>query len=325
MTPLASPQVYVEELSTLGALSAPTVDMVMYVLLIALIICILWLSNRHIRSSHSRMDASDKFIDSERASFERRISERTTALMRAEEQRLIELQRNAEFGKLSQGLFHDLISPLSAVSLYAQELSAHTQYSEKTKEAIRVVTESSRRMNSYMESVKRSLSSDAGQASTGYRVEAELHKEISIVTDILGYKARMAGVEIVVNQPTEKILLPIHPVRLHQLLINLVSNAIDACIAQTAASGETPGKDREHKVTISALKNGSHIELSVADTGCGISAEHQARLFKDQFTTKNGGSGIGLMTIKSVVNGDLGGTIEVKSKEGKGAEFVVRI
>jgi C4-dicarboxylate-specific signal transduction histidine kinase len=135
----------------------------------------------------------------------------------------------------------------------------------------------------------------------------------------------MAGVEIVVNQPTEKILLPIHPVRLHQLLINLVSNAIDACIAQTAASGETPGKDREHKVTISALKNGSHIELSVADTGCGISAEHQARLFKDQFTTKNGGSGIGLMTIKSVVNGDLGGTIEVKSKEGKGAEFVVRI
>lgn len=298
----------------------------MYLLLIVLIVCILWLSNRHIRSSHSRMDASDKLIDSERASFERRISERTAAFMRAEEQRMIELRRNAEFGKLAQGLFHDLISPLSAVSLYAQELGSHTHYTEKTKDAIRVVTESSRRMNSFMDSVKRSLGSGttvSDEMSRQEQVHADLQKEIGIVTDILGYKARMAGVEIVVNQ-SEPMFLTIHPVRLHQLLINLVSNAIDACVAHTAAVDDTSRERREHTVTISAIKTDANIELSVADTGCGISPEHQARLFKERFTTKKDGSGIGLMTIKTIVQKDLGGTIEVESGQGTGARFVIR-
>lgn len=320
MSLLTSPQVYVEELSTAGTLSVPTVDMAIYGLLIALILIILWLSNRHIKKSHSGIDTSNKLIESERTAFERRLSERTVALVHAEEQRMIELQRNAEFGKLSQGLFHDLISPLSAVSLYAKELGTQATYSQKTQEAIRVVTESSRRMNSFMEAVRRSLGSTESDANAVETTTADLEKEISIVQDILGFKARIAGVSIIVKQD-KKITSMIHPVRLHQLLLNLVSNGIDACIE---ADRLTHPADKTHSVTISALRNKDSIELSVSDTGCGISTANMTRMFKQQFTTKPEGSGIGLITIRTIVEQELKGTIEVESKEGVGTMFTIR-
>ncbi|OHA16723.1 MAG: hypothetical protein A2830_01315 [Candidatus Taylorbacteria bacterium RIFCSPHIGHO2_01_FULL_44_110] len=327
MTPLASKQVYVEGMSAAGILSIQAVDIVMYGLIIVLIMVIIWLSNRHIKTSRDYLNTSEKRLESERDSLERRIAERTAAFVHAEEQRLIELQKNAEFGKLSQGLFHDLISPLSAVSLYAQQLETNPGYSEKTKEMIRTVIDSSKRMNSFMESVRRSLGVDSVSQEkikdTNVVVTADLRREIEIIQDILGYKARMVGVGIEVHQK-EKILLPIHPVRLHQLILNLVSNAIDACVRDLASLEKT-----EHLVTISAIRKEidgkSLIELSVSDTGCGISSANQARMFKEKFTTKSGGSGIGLMAVKTIVEKDLNGTIQITSEKGKGAKFVISI
>ncbi len=312
MTPLTSPQVYVEGLSAAGILSIPAGDIVMYAPAVLLILSIIWLSGRHIKTSRTLLRASEKTLESERDSLERRIAERTTALVRAEEQRMMELERNAEFGKLSQGLFHDLIGPLSSVSLYAQELGEQSQYPQKTRDALRVVIESSRRMNSFMESVRRSLGS---AETTSDHTWADIQKETSIVKDVLGYKARMAGVEIISEIP-EKCVVPIHPVRLHQLLLNLVSNAIDACVE----AGE-----KKHSVTISTRHLKDVVELSVCDTGCGISAENMARMFKQQFTTKTEGSGIGLITIRTIVEQELKGTIDVQSKERVGTTFTIGI
>jgi signal transduction histidine kinase len=350
MTLLTSPQVYVEGLSTAETLSVSAVDIVTYSLIVIFIIWLIWLSNRNIRISKESMNSSEKMLEAERNSFERRISKRTVEFVRAEEQRMIELQRNAEFGKLSQGLFHDLISPLSSVSLYAQQLDdGHFGGSEKTKEMVRTVIESSRRMNAFMESMRRSLGNETtsqniittkpenisqnlqDNVSTNPQIVqiADLQKEIDIVLDILGYKARMAGVQIKVHQK-KPVYLNIHPVRLHQLLVNLISNAIDACIQacysteKSETIGNTIGKS-DHVVTISVIKKNSNIELSVSDTGCGISAENQSQLFRDQFTTKKNGSGIGVMTMNIIVKQDLKGTIEVTSEEGKGARFVIKI
>jgi two-component system sporulation sensor kinase B len=81
--------------------------------------------------------------------------------------------------------------------------------------------------------------------------------------------------------------------------------------------------DKNHSVTIFVLRNKDSVELSVSDMGCGISAENMARMFKQQFTTKAEGSGIGLLTIKTIVEHELKGTIEVESKEGVGTTFTI--
>ncbi len=311
-------------------------DGVIFGVIFALICVVVWLADREIKISRIRLRDSEELLESEKYSLERRIAERTVEYVRAEQERMIELQKNAEFGKLSQGLFHDLISPLSSVSLYAQQLEKDSNrsgsYSEKEKEMIRTVIESSKRMNLYMESVRKSLQSEAtDRVGSSLKLSADLQKEIDVILDILGYKARMSGVEIAVKFDHKyAIILPIDPVRLQQLILNLVSNAIDACTNFPISEGRT-----EHLVTISVNKiDGNHtlgrsssefIELSVSDTGSGISSENQKRLFSQSFTTKKDGSGIGLMTVKMVVERDLGGSINVESEEGKGAKFVVKI
>ncbi len=350
MKPFTFSQVDEGEPSVTDAGAFTVADGIIYTTIFTLVCAIVWLSDREIKISRVRIMASEKMLEDKKNSLTRHIAERTTEFVHAEEQRMIELERNAEFGKLSQGLFHDLISPLSSVSLYVQQLDYHMNDSNKIeeKEMVQTVIESSRRMNSFMESVQRSLGNETVDSNNELNPEnqkmmlANVDKEINIVLDIIGYKARMAGVQIKVNQK-EPVYLDVNPVRLHQLLVNLISNAIDACIQasmQTSIQNNTQALDStkkrecvrtekqeplEHVVTISIIKKKSIIELSVSDTGCGISAENQTRLFIDRFTTKKSGSGIGMMTVKTIVKQDLGGTIEVVSEEGKGAKFVVKI
>ncbi|MEN9524208.1 MAG: Sporulation kinase, partial [Candidatus Parcubacteria bacterium] len=280
-------------------------DGIIFSIIFILICIIVWLSNREIKISRSRVHAGEKLLESERRTLEKRISERTSAYVQAEEQRLIELQRNAEFGKLSQGLFHDLISPLSSVSIYAQQLEKDSaragNYSDKDKEMIQIVIESSRRMNSYMESIRRSLGSEKTllENSNQNANKADLGKEIGVILDILGYKAQMSGVEIDLKfKIKDPVILAIHPVRLHQLILNLVSNAIDACTDFPVPQGKS-----SHQIIITVdRKTDSDLELSISDTGCGISEENQKRMFVQAFSTKKEGSGIGMVAIKTIVS-----------------------
>lgn len=336
MKPLTFSQVNVEEPSATVAGVFTVVDGIIFTIIFILVCIIAWLSNREIRISRAQMAHSEKILKNERNSLERRISERTVAFVRAEEQRMIELQRNAEFGKLSQGLFHDLMSPLSSISLFAE------------KNELGDVVNASRRINSFMESIKRSLGDESlnqiisitkpeninsklqhhspskSIKNTKELLASDLRHEIEIVRDILGYKARMNNVYIKIKMhPKDNVILNIHPVRLHQLILNLVSNSIEACSSLFISDEKT--KDLEHSVIISVVKNNKNIELSVSDTGCGISIENQERMFIDRFTTKSDGNGIGLMTIKNIVKQDLKGMIEVNSKEKNGTTLKIII
>jgi signal transduction histidine kinase len=311
METLASPQAYVEASSTAGILSIPAVDITMYLLIAVLIVMAIVLSNKHLKTSRESIKISERLIGRERELFEHRIAERTAAYIRSEEQRLVELERNATFGELSKGLFHDLMNPLSSLTLYAERMGERTDISDVSKDMVKKMIDTSRRLGSYMDSVRRYI----GQEQRGEPHSSDVGYEIGIVRDLLGYKARMLGVELSIEQK-EPIMLSIHPVRLHQLLLNLVSNAIEAC---------EDLKRGHHTVTISASRNNGSVCISVADTGVGIPPERLASLFKESFTTKEKGTGIGLKTIRSVVEQDLRGTIEVNSEVGKGTKFTIDI
>src|SRR5262249_51842932 len=66
------------------------------------------------------------------------------------------------------------------------------------------------------------------------------------------------------------------------------------------------------------------IELSLIDTGKGMSAEVLAKIFRPFYSTKQGGSGLGLATVKKIVEGH-GGTIEVQSEIERGTKFTIRL
>jgi PAS domain S-box-containing protein len=109
------------------------------------------------------------------------------------------------------------------------------------------------------------------------------------------------------------------PAQIEQVLLNLVANARDAMpdggrvTISTAPSGRSNG-----------LPPGSYVELSVTDTGTGMSSEVQTHLFEPFFTTKpvGSGTGLGLATVHGIVK-QSGGHIAVKSAPGKGTTFTV--
>jgi len=89
---------------------------------------------------------------------------------------------------------------------------------------------------------------------------------------------------------------------MRQALVNLLQNSLDAVNGQG-------------RVIVEANAHSDHIEISVSGNGPGLSPEQQERLFSPGFTTKPGGSGLGLVMVERIVNDHLG-SIAVQSQPG---------
>ena len=106
--------------------------------------------------------------------------------------------------------------------------------------------------------------------------------------------------------------------RFRQVLVNLIDNA-----AQAMTDPEwTPADERERTITVRTVVAGPHVRLSVADTGPGISADKLDKIFEPLFTTKAKGVGLGLPTVRKLVE-QHGGTIDVESTVNEGTTFTV--
>jgi signal transduction histidine kinase len=289
-----------------------------YVTIFILVIFIAWLSNREINKSLTQpARKSEKLLADERDALGRIVTTRTKELIASEQMRTAELEKSAEFGELSQGLFHDLMNPLSSLALYIENMATKENRPEKAKEMIEKAVIASRRMESFMNSIKHTTA----KAVKTTDCSADLIQELATVRDLLAYKARMAGVKIVIEK-INAVFMRIHPIRLHQLLLNLISNAVDACAVQSMRCGQ----DRfEGLVKISTIQDGQELKIIIADNGCGIPANKIKEVFNHPFTTKPEGTGIGLITVKKIVEEELQGKISMISQENKGATFAITI
>jgi signal transduction histidine kinase len=106
---------------------------------------------------------------------------------------------------------------------------------------------------------------------------------------------------------------------IHRVLLNLVTNAIDACTDISCAP-------KTCEVFLRTLKpQGWAVEYQVADNGCGIDEETRKKVFQIFFSTKGSkGTGLGLMIAKKIVD-EHGGLIDLSSEKGKGTVFRVRL
>jgi signal transduction histidine kinase len=117
--------------------------------------------------------------------------------------------------------------------------------------------------------------------------------------------------------------------RLRRALVNLIVNARQAVEArETAAAGAAGGpragalaaNEEQDAVVVTTRAAGSGVTITIADTGKGIGPEDLSRIFDPYFTTKHGGTGLGLPIARNIVDG-LGGTLTVRSLAGSGTEL----
>ena len=139
------------------------------------------------------------------------------------------------------------------------------------------------------------------------------------VIDLMLPRARENGVSLEIESDESLPKVWFDPEGIHRCLLNLVTNAIDACINIDCTQ-------RQCKVVLRILKTESWaVEFQVVDNGCGMDEETKEKIFQRFFSTKGSrGTGLGLMITKKIID-EHQGAIECESETGKGTRFVIRL
>ena len=139
------------------------------------------------------------------------------------------------------------------------------------------------------------------------------------VCELLKETAQENNIEVIKDFNPSIGAVSMDPRTIHRTLLNLVSNAIDACL-----DDEDTGKNWSVAIKTAREKNGM-VSFEVQDNGCGMSAETKDKLFTSFFSTKGGrGTGLGLLVTKKLID-EHEGTVNVTSQPGTGTIFTVQL
>ncbi|HZZ20006.1 MAG TPA: ATP-binding protein [Opitutaceae bacterium] len=128
--------------------------------------------------------------------------------------------------------------------------------------------------------------------------------------------------EVVADLPLEGCWVMASPIQLHQVLSNLLGNAVHAMElgGRLEVRVDAVVIDKAYADPSIALASGRYVRLTVSDTGHGMDSATQQRVFEPFFTTKGQGSGLGLAVIQRIVK-DHGAALRMSSEQGRGTTF----
>jgi len=240
---------------------------------------------------------------------ERRVRDRTRELRTAQAE-LVQSAKLAAIGQMSAALSHEYSQPLAAIRTYAANA---LRFLEKSQ--LLSVRDNLGRIEALVErmaSLSKTLKSFARKPRSDIR-DIALAAVVGDAVLLASHRADEAGVAIRVADIPGDLAVRAGQVRLGQVLLNLMSNAIDANL-------ETGAKEIE----IDWSAGEDQVSIRIADRGNGIAPEIRERLFDPFFTTKEVGSGLGLgLSIAYNIVQDFGGKLVAADREGGGAEFTV--
>jgi two-component system, OmpR family, sensor histidine kinase MtrB len=276
-----------------------------------------WLRARAFRPVFSLLDAMERFGRGDR---DVRASDTGPSELRDLAERFNEMaaalatQRQAQVSFIG-GIAHDLRNPLTALKIATASAGREGKFPPDVKlgrlveQAERQIARMERMLNDLLDTTR----IEAGKLDLRFewRDARDLVREVASM-----FEATSPNHRLIVAVPGKEILLRCDPLRIEQVLSNLVSNAI-----KFSPNGGG--------VMIGLESDGAEAVLSVADSGVGISEEDQRRLFEPFRRVGSSkdvipGVGLGLFVVREIVLAH-GGRVEVVSAPGRGTEFRVRL
>ncbi len=237
---------------------------------------------------------------------------RAEADLRQTQDELIQAAKLAVLGQMAAGINHELNQPLAAIRAYAENASAFIARGrqEAADANLAQIVELTARMAEISAQLKQ-FSRKSGDSLAAVSVQAGFGYALRL------YRARLlsAGVTVVRDWPADDAWVHADPVRLEQVLVNLIGNALQAM-------DDTP----DPRLELSIANAAGRVRISVHDNGSGIDAAHLGRVFEPFFTTKPTGKGLGLgLSISARIVEDLGGRLEACNTAEGGAQFTIEL
>ncbi|RJE80723.1 ATP-binding protein [Paracoccus sp. JM45] len=270
-----------------------------------------WLMSRRarIQSAAYRRESADLRALNARLTREIAERERVQKELRVAEQTMQQSSKLAALGEMSAGVSHELNQPLAAMKTYLAGARLLLQRSrpEEALSSFQRIDDLIDRMGAITRQLK-SYARKGGEAMEPVDMRAAVSSALTMMEPQL----RTRTIRIMRNVPRERVMVLADRIRLEQVLINLLRNAVDAV------------KDcRDARIDIS-VEVGSHVYVSVRDNGPGVS--DLEKLFEPFWTTKKPGEGTGLgLAISSTIVADFGGRLTAHNETEGGAVFRIEL
>jgi two-component system, NtrC family, sensor kinase len=239
---------------------------------------------------------------------------------------LVRATQLAELGQMAAGFAHEINNPLQIMK--SEQTLIDTIFSDMKSRGDLRESEDLKEMEDSLAQIKLQIDRCAkitqailkfGRRSEGTAKDVDLAAFVPEVTAMISKKASVSGITMKEEIAESTPIVHVDSSQLHQVLINLLNNAIDAIVEKHGSEGG--------ELTVSAGPGGDgKAVISVTDNGSGISPEDLKKVFTPFFTTKpvGQGTGLGLSVCLGIID-SMGGMMEVSSEKGVGTTFTIQL
>jgi two-component system sensor kinase FixL len=222
------------------------------------------------------------------------------------EDRLLQSQRLAAVGNTVTHIAHDIKNPLLIIGGFARQLLKLPTLDAKARQKLTIIAEEVDNLEKMVAEMREFVRRPAAQKRLG-KIEDLLQEVLELFQDT--FTEHQIRVQRVAEDPLPEVSFD--PQQLRRVLLNLFKNALEAM-------------PRGGEITLTTRVRGANAEISVSDTGEGMSPEVLENIFQPYFTTKEKGTGLGLAICQSILQ-EHGGCILADSTPGQGSTFTLQL
>jgi PAS domain S-box-containing protein len=222
------------------------------------------------------------------------------------EERLVQAERLAAVGNTVSHIAHEIKNPLAIIGGFARQLQKTPGLDDKDQHKLNIIVEEVSRLEGMIAEMRDFVKRPTARKEPG-NFEVLLDELLEMFEDTF----QEQHITLKREKAPQTRLVSFDPQQMRQVLINLFKNALEAM----PHGGE---------LTLATRVQGPYLEVSIRDTGQGMTPEVKANIFQPYFTTKEKGTGLGLAISQNILE-EHGGSIIADSTPGQGTTFTIRI